>query len=121
MIFKIGDADFSGLISGLKVGYETLVSDSSGRNANGDSVIDIINTKRKLYVTLKYTFADEMERFLDAIEPFTVEVSFMDPRSHQLTTIDAYIGTPEPEYYSINESNPNKSIYKPLSLNFIEL
>ena len=48
-IFKINNVDFSDLVSGLKVGYETLVSDKSGRNANGDTVIDIINTKRKLY------------------------------------------------------------------------
>lgn len=33
VIFKINNVDFSGLVTGLKVGYETLVSDNSGRNA----------------------------------------------------------------------------------------
>ena len=43
--FKINNTDFSHLVSSLKVGYETLVSDNSGRNAAGNTVIDIINRK----------------------------------------------------------------------------
>jgi hypothetical protein len=115
-IFKIGSADFSGLVSGLKVGYETLVSDNSGRNANGDTVLDVINMKRKIYVTLRHTTFAEMQSFLAAVEPFTVTVSYLDPKTNTLETATTYIGTPEPEYY-----NASHSIYKPLSLNFIEL
>lgn len=120
-IFKINNTDFSGLVSGLKVGYETLVSDNSGRNANGDTVLDVINTKRKIYVTLRHTFAGEMQEFLDAISEFKVTVEYLDPKTQELTSADTYIGTPEPEYYHISTKDPNKSIYKPLSLNFIEL
>lgn len=116
VIFKINDNDFSDLISGLKVGYETLVSDSSGRNANGDTVIDIINTKRKIYVTLRHTTITEMQSFLAAIEPYQVEVSYLDPITNTIQTAQTYIGTPEPEYYNIS-----KSLYKPMNLNFIEL
>lgn len=116
MIFKIGTKDFSDLISGLKVGYETLVSDSSGRNANGDTVLDVINTKRKIYVTLRHTTIAEMTSFLSAIEPFQVTVSYLDPKTNTLQSASTYIGTPEPEYYNIS-----KSLYKPMSLNFIEL
>lgn len=116
MIFKIGTKDFSDLISGLKVGYETLVSDSSGRNANGDTVLDVINTKRKIYVTLRHTTIAEMRSFLSAIEPFQVTVSYLDPKTNTLQSASTYIGTPEPEYYNIS-----KSLYKPMSLNFIEL
>jgi hypothetical protein len=115
-IFKIGSTDFSDLVSGLKVGYETLVSDSSGRNANGDTVLDIINTKRKIYITLRHTTVAEMQSFLAAIAGFTVEVSYLDPKTNSVQTAQTYIGTPEPEYYNVS-----KSLYKPLSLNFIEL
>lgn len=115
-IFKIGDADFSGLVSGLKVSYETLVSDSSGRNANGDTVLDVINTKRKVHLSLRHTTFAEMQSFLAAIEPFQVTVSYLDPKTNELETIDSYTGTPEPEYYNVSQS-----IYKPLNLNFIEL
>ena len=48
--FKVDNTDFSDLISGLKVGYETLVSDKSGRNAAGDNVVDVINRKIKIYL-----------------------------------------------------------------------
>jgi hypothetical protein len=100
------------------VGYETLVSDNSGRNAAGDTVIDVINRKYKIYTTLRHTTGEEMESFLKAIEDYVVEVSFLDPKSKRLTSITAYTGTPEPDYYTIQ---PELTIYKPLNLNFIEL
>ena len=101
VIFKINNVDFSDLVTGLKVGYETLVSDNSGRNAAGDTVIDVINTKRKIYVTLRHTTFAEMQSFLAAVEPFKVTVTYLDPK---------------PEYYNISHT-----LYKPMNLNFIEL
>lgn len=115
--FKINNADFSDLVSGLKVGYETLVSDNSGRNAAGNTVIDVINRKIKVYLTLRHTTNAEMARFLAAIGDYVVNVSFMDPITGQWTDITAYTGTPEPEYYTISD----KTIFKPMSINFIEL
>ena len=44
----INGTDVSHLVKGLKVGYETLVSEDSGRNANGDTVLDVIIRKVKL-------------------------------------------------------------------------
>jgi 5'-3' exonuclease len=117
MYFKINNVDFSHLVSGMKVGYETLVSEDSGRNAAGDTVLDIVNKKVKVYLTLRHTTNEEMNGFLGAISDYVVNVSFLDPRTEQLTTITTYTGTPEPEYYTISD----KTIFKPLSLNFIEL
>ena len=117
-IFKINNVDFSGLISGLKVGYETLVSDTSGRNANGDMIIDLnsLNKKRKIYVSLRYTTFTEMQSFLSAISNFVVDVQYLDPKTGELEEANTYIGTPEPEYYNVS-----KTIFKPMTLNFIEL
>lgn len=115
---KINNQDFSSLVSGLKIGYETLVSDSSGRNAAGDTVIDVINSKIKVYVTLRHTMQQEMKSFLAAIEGYVVNVTFLNPKTNEPTTITAYTGTPEPEYYTIQ---PTNIIYKPMDLNFIEL
>lgn len=115
-IFKIGSKDFSGLISGLKVGYETLVSDSSGRNANGDTVIDVINMKRKIYISLRHTTFAEMQEFLAAIADYQVSISYLDPRDNTLQEATTYTGTPEPEYYNVS-----KTIFKPMTINFIEL
>ena len=117
-ILKINNVDVSGLVSGLKVGYETLVSETSGRNAAGDMIIDTksLNVKRKLYVTLRHTTFAEMQTFLGAISNFTVSVSYLDPRNNLMQTMSAYTGTPEPEYFNVS-----KTIFKPLNLNFIEL
>lgn len=115
-ILKVNGVDFSGLVSGLKVGYETLVSDNSGRNANGDTVIDVINMKRKIYVTLRHTTFTEMQSFLGAIAPYQVTVQYLDPRDNTLQSASTYTGTPEPEYFNVS-----KTIFKPMNLNFIEL
>lgn len=116
--FKINNQDFSHLVNSLKVGYETLVSENSGRNANGDTVIDVINKKIKVYIGLRHTFEEEMQEFLNAMEPYVVEVAFRNPKTGNLHTITTYTGTPEPEYYTIQT---DKVIYKPLTINFIEL
>jgi hypothetical protein len=114
---KVNNTDLSDLVSGLKIGYETLVSSSSGRNANGDTVIDIVNRKIKVYVTFRHTTNNEMNRLLTSIRNYVINVTFLNPETKALTTIQAYTGTPEPEYYTISD----KTIYKPMNLNFIEL
>lgn len=113
----VNNKDFSPLVSGLKVGYETLVSDNSGRNAAGDTVIDVINRKRKVYINFRHTTREEMTSLLSAIRDYVVQVTFLNPETNGLESITAYTGTPEPEYYSLAD----KTIYKPMSLNFIEL
>lgn len=117
MYFKVNGKDFSSLVSGLKVGYEVLVSDKSGRNAAGNTVVDVINRKRKIYVTLRHTTAAEMLSFLAAVEGYVVNVDYLDPKTNTLKAATAYIGTPEPEYAFIND----RTIFKPMNLNFIEL
>lgn len=117
MYFTINNVDYSGMVSGLKVGYETLVSENSGRNANGDTVIDIVNRKHKVYVTFRHTTNAEMKSILNAISDYVVTIKFLNPETNGLTTITTYTGTPEPEYYTISD----KTIYKPMNLNFIEL
>jgi hypothetical protein len=115
---RINNQDFSHIVNGLKIGKETLVSDDSGRNAAGDTVIDVINRKYKVYVNLRHTTGEEMDEFLTAISGYVVEVEFLNPFTSEVDSITAYTGTPEPEYYTIQDS---KVIYKPMSLNFIEL
>jgi hypothetical protein len=115
--FYINDVNYSHLVSGLKVGYETLVGDNSGRNANGDTVIDIINRKHKLYVTFRHTTNAEMQSLLNSIADYVVTVKFLNPKTQEFTTITTYTGTPEPEYLTISD----KTVFKPMNLNFIEL
>lgn len=118
MYFEINNIDFSYIVSGLKVGYETLVSDNSGRNAAGDTVIDVINKKVKLYVTFRHTTDEEMDLLLSTMKDYVVNVTYLDPETRNLETITTYTSTPEPEYYTIQ---PTRVIYKPMNVNFIEL
>lgn len=115
---KVNDTDISHLVKGLKIGYETLVADGSGRNANGDTVLDVINKKVKIYVTFRPMDGTEMMNFLRLIEGYVVTVSYMDSKTNTLSSAQCYTGTPEPEYYWIHN---NDVLYKQFSLNFIEL
>lgn len=74
MYLAINDKDFSHLVSALRIGFETLVSSDSGRNANGNTVIDIINRKTKLYITFRHTTDTEMKELLTAIGDYVVNV-----------------------------------------------
>lgn len=116
---KINGTDISHLVKGLKIGYETLVAEDAGRNAEGTMVIDLRNIKKKvkIYVNFRPMFDNEMMNFLQLIDGFQVEVSFRDSKTNTLTTATCYTGTPEPEYYHIGD----QVIYKDFSLNFIEL
>lgn len=120
MLLKIGDLDCSGWLTEYKIGYNTIVSDESGRNAQGDSTIDIITKSPKIKVFCQFgpMTQSEMSLFLTAIAPFIVTAQFHDPKTNSVQTITVYIGTPEIDRY------PNvggETIYKPFSLNFIEL
>ena len=115
---KINNVDVSHLVSGLKIGYETLVADNSGRNANGDTFIDIINKKTKLYVTFRAMDSEEMALLLNSFNDYVIPVEYRDSKTNSNNTITCYSGTPEPEYYCILA---DKVFYKQFSLNFIEL
>lgn len=115
---KINGTDISNYVKGLKIGYETLVADNSGRNANGDTVLDIINKKVKIYATFRPMDGDEMLHFLGTIEDYVVNVSYLDSKTNTIKTATCYTGTPEPEYYWVLNG---KALYKEFNLNFIEL
>lgn len=115
---KINGTDVSHLVSGLKIGYETLVAENSGRNANGDTVLDVINKKIKVYVTFRPMDDVDMRKLLATFEDYVIAVTFRDSKTNTEKTITCYTGTPEPEYYWILG---NQVLYKAFNLNFIEL
>lgn len=115
---KINNTDISSYVKGLKIGYETLVADGSGRNANGDTVLDVINKKVKIYVTFRPLDGAEMMSFLRLIDDYVVNVTYLDSKTNSLSTATCYTGTPEPDYYWVHG---NQVLYKEFSLNFIEL
>ena len=116
--FKINGTDFTHLVANMKVGYETLVSDESGRNAKGTMVIDIVSRKRKVYCTFRPMDEAEMESLLSAMSDYVINVTYLNPKTNSLVTIKAYTGTPEPDYYW---THTNEKLFRPMELNFIEL
>lgn len=116
----INGFDATHLVKGLKIGYETLVSEDSGRNAAGYMVIDVKNRilKVKLYITFRPMDGSEMASLLSAISGYVVNVSYRDSKTNSLKTIECYHGTPEPEYYW---TLGNNVLYREFSFNFIEL
>ena len=114
----INSVDVSNLVKSMKVDYETLVSEGSGRNANGDTVIDVINKKVKVEITFRPMDGSEMAKLLAAIENYVIDVTYRDVKTNSNKTITCYTGTPEPEYYFIHG---NRVLYKEMGLNFIQL
>lgn len=115
---KVNGTDVSHLVKSMKVGYETLVAENSGRNANGDTVLDVVNRKIKVYVTFIPMDGSDMASLLSAIGDYVIQVQFMDSKTNSLKTITCYTGTPEPDYYWIHD---NDVLYKEMQLNFIEM
>ena len=114
----INGYDATHLVKGLKIGYETLVSEDSGRNAAGNTVIDIVNRKVKLYVNFRPMDESDMSALLSSISNYVVNVSYLDSKTNAMKTITCYTGTPEPEYYTMAGG---RVLYKEFSFNFIEL
>lgn len=115
---KINGTDVSHLVKSMKIGYETLVADNSGRNANGDTVLDIVNRKVKVYVTFIPMDGSDMALLLSSIGDYVVNVSYRDSKTNSIKTARCYTGTPEPDYYWIHNDNV---FYKEMNLNFIEM
>lgn len=115
---KINGTDVSYLVKSLKVGYETLVADNSGRNAAGNTVLDVVNKKVKLYVGFRPMDDVDMKKLLATFDNYVIPVSYLDSKTNTIKTITCYTGTPEPEYYWVLN---DKVLYKAMELNFIEM
>lgn len=95
------------------------MAENSGRNANGDTVLDIINRKVKLYVTFRPMDGSDMSSLLSSFGDYVIPVTFKDSKTGTMRTITCYTGTPEPEYYWILDDLG--VMYKEMQLNFIEM
>lgn len=116
--FKIGSTDFSDKVKSMKVDMEVLVADNSGRDAAGNTFVDIVNRKYKLEMVFRPMNDTEMAALLNAVRDYVISVTFYEPRTRANKTITCYIGTPMPEFYTLQNG---KILYKELSLNFIEM
>ena len=116
-LFKLAGTDVSDKVAALKVGYETMVSDKSGRNARGDMTVDIIGRKVKIFCTFRPMSAAEMQALMALLSAYVVQVTFLDPKTGAEATKKCYTSTPEPQYLRAG-SGP---LFDKIDVNFIEL
>ena len=114
--FKINDNDLSMYVSGLKV--SKAANYSAQTNAAGNTVVDYINSKRTVEVTIIPLDDTAMQNIKAAIDAFNVSISFRNPATNELETINAIIPEDEVEYYTIQA---DKVMYKAFTLVFTEL
>ena len=81
-------------------------------------MVDYINRKRTIEVGIIPLDVDTMKNLQTALEMFNVTVSFLNPDTGALTTIDCIIPSNGIEYYTIQD---NKVMYKAFTLTFTEL
>lgn len=114
--FKIGDRDYSPYVNQLFVShdirYDALI------NANGDTVVDYINTKRILDVGFIPLDDEAMRQLQIDVKQFHMLVSFRNPETGELEEVDCIVPVNEVDYYTIQR---NRVLYKPFTLQFVEL
>lgn len=115
--FMINNQDFSRYVSGLKI--NKAITYNAQQNAAGDSVVDYVNSKREIEVTIIPLDNIAMVALQNAIEPFNVSISFLNPRTNMLEEgVSCIIPETEIEYYTIQA---NKTMFNAVTLKFIEL
>jgi hypothetical protein len=115
--FKVGNLDLSSVVNELKVNHTA--NYNAQTNAAGDTVVDYINTKRTIEVGLIPMEALRMNVIQQALEAFSVSISFLNPRTGALEEgVACIIPDSEIEYYTIQD---NKKSFKGCNLKFIEL
>lgn len=114
--FKIGDVDFSMYVNTLKV--NKIKKYNAQSNAAGNTVVDYINTKRQLEVGIIPLDDAAMAALQTAISPLSVSITYRNPDTNGLETINCLMPSDAVEYYTIQT---DKVMYKAFTLNFEEL
>ena len=113
---KIKGVDYSSFVSGLKV--DKSFNYNAQTNAAGNTVIDLINSKHSIEATIIPLDSTTMATLQEALNSFKCQISFLNPQTKQLTTINTIVSDVKVEYYTIQI---NKVMYNALTLTFTEL
>lgn len=115
--FKINDVDYSMYVSSLKI--TRAAKYNSQTNAAGNTVVDIINTKRTIEVGIIPLTDSVMLQLQNAINGFNVSISYLDPQTNELTeNINCMIPSNAVDYYTIQDGNV---LYNKCSIKITEL
>lgn len=115
--FKIGEVDFSTFVSGLTVKKKAIYN--SQTNAAGNTVVDYINSKREVEVSIIPLEEADMLPLLTTLGSLNVSISFRNPHTNLVEeNVNCIIPETNIDFYTIQT---NKVMYKALKLKFIEL
>lgn len=103
----------------FSVAYQTIDSDTSGRNANGEMVRDIIAEKVKLECKWGPLSDDEIKVILSNINSAFFTVNYPDAKTGGQVTKTFYCGDRSAPSYSWNDKFKQLK-WEGLSVNFIE-
>lgn len=114
---KVNDVDLSRYVNKLSI--TTQANYNAQTNANGNSVVDMINKKRTIKVGFIPVNANTMISILSEIEKFNVSVSFRNPYTNTLEeSVNCIAPNANIEYFTINIKGVS---YNAFSIDFIEL
>ena len=114
--FKINDVDYSMYVNQLNINRSAVYNAQT--NAAGDTVVDFINSKREIEVGIIPLNDEAMANLQTAIEAFNVFISFRNPKTNELETIECIIPEDSVEYYTIQA---NKVLFNAFTITFVEL
>lgn len=114
---KINNVDFSDCVAVLKVGKQQKFK--SMETAAGNMLVKPINSKYIVEVGFIPLTVDDMKRLQAHIGKLTVSISFLEPTTNALKTINCMLTTNLVEYYTIQSDGT--ILYKPFSLQFQQL
>lgn len=115
--FKINGNDYSKYVNKLVVGTEHFYK--SMTTAAGNTLVKYINTKRTIEVGIIPLDANDMTKFMQDLNGFTVEVSFRDPATNMMSeNVKCIIPQHLVEYYTIQVGNVQ---FKAFSIQIKEL
>lgn len=113
---KINNVDFSMYVNALKV--EKTANYTAQTNAAGDTVVDFINHKRVIEVGIIPVTSEAMAQLQALLDSFNVTITYLNPDTSALDTINCIIPSRNVEYYTIRAGNVS---FKAFSLTFEEL
>lgn len=97
--FKINNNDYSTYVNKLIV--DTTHKYTARENASGNLLVKHITRKKKLQVGIIPLDATTLSTLMDDLDSFECTVTYLDPKTNALETINCIIPVHSVEYYTI--------------------
>lgn len=107
--FKINNNDYSMYVNKLLV--DTKHKYTARENASGNMMVKYITKKRNVQVGIIPLDDTALSNLLTDINTFQVQVTFLNPETKALETIDCIIPINSVEYYTIRAGNTSAKAF----------